>query len=100
MDINLSFVAGTLPAGENGMNLEESPVRRFLTKLASGEDAAIVCAGDSVTWGQHYTTADRTYTARLAELLASRFPRATVCRYDGIYLEENSPIYSYGFPVT
>ncbi len=56
---------------------------RTLGKLASGQGATILCAGDGVTVGYNATgTVSGGWVARLASRLAGAFPNAAVVRYD------------------
>ena len=63
--------------------------------LSAGGDVTFTFVGDSITYGWHYCTADETYVAVFASLLAKRYPNASVYRYDGIYESEAHPIHHY-----
>lgn len=63
--------------------------------LSAGGDVTFTFVGDSITYGWHYCTADETYVAVFASLLAARYPNASVYRYDGIYESEAHPIHHY-----
>ena len=63
--------------------------------LLSGGDVTFTFVGDSITFGWHYCTADETYVAVFASLLAKKYPNASVCRYDGVYESEMHPIHHY-----
>ena len=63
--------------------------------LSAGGDVTFTFVGDSITYGWHYCTADETYVAVFASLLAAEYPGASVYRYDGIYESEAHPIHHY-----
>ena len=63
--------------------------------LSAGGEVTFTFVGDSITYGWHYCTADETYVAVFASLLAKEFPYASVYRYDGIYESEAHPIHHY-----
>ena len=70
-----------------------------LKKIERGEDALIVMEGDSLTWGLNHCTPEETYCAQFTRLLANRFPRAKVVRYDGVVSKEGQPIDDYGHAI-
>ena len=57
--------------------------------------------GDSVAWGVPHCTADETYAAVFAQMIAERYPEAPAYRYDGIVCGELNPIARHNeqFPV-
>ena len=63
--------------------------------LSANGDVTFTFVGDSITYGWHYCTADETYVAVFASLLAAEYPGASVYRYDGIYESEAQPIDHY-----
>ncbi len=63
--------------------------------LSSDGDVTFTFVGDSITFGWHYCTADETYVAVFASMLAEKYKDASVYRYDGIYESEMHPIHSY-----
>ena len=48
--------------------------------------------GDSITWGITHCSDNETYTAQFAEMLAKKFSKAAVYRYDGITHDELKPM--------
>ena len=68
-------------------------------KLADGKEVTLNFVGDSITAGEQYCLPEETYVAKIAAMLARRFPRATVYRYDGIYETELDPIHEFRGPI-
>ena len=69
-------------------------------KLKKGENVLIVAVGDSITWGLNHCTAEQTFCALLAKMLAERYPEISVLRYDGKASGEYKPIQYYEGPCT
>lgn len=69
-------------------------------KIKKGENALIMCVGDSITWGLNHCSPEETYVANLAKFFAAEFPHITVLRYDGINNDGALPIYYYDGPHT
>ena len=65
------------------------------SRLVNGKDVTFVFVGDSITYGRNFCEADETYVAVFAQLMAKKYPDASVYRYDGIYESEMHPIHTY-----
>lgn len=60
--------------------------------LEEKKHITIDIVGDSVTQGTDHCTDDETYAAQFANMLAKKYEKATVYRYDGIFGGEFLPI--------
>ena len=67
--------------------------KNFLEKIAANETVTIDFIGDSITYGEIHCRREQTIVAQFCELLAKRFPKCQVNRYDGI------PIAGSAFPM-
>lgn len=63
--------------------------------LSENGTITITFVGDSITHGLNFCTADETYVAVFASLLAKEFKNASVYRYDGVVVDEQSPLSHY-----
>ena len=71
-----------------------------LSAIIAKKDAiTIQFVGDSVTYGLVHCTAEETYVARFAQMLAEKYPTVSVYRYDGRMHGELDPIERYDAPV-
>ena len=68
-------------------------------KLENKDNYTINFVGDSVTWGLSHCTAEETYVAQFAKILAQKFPQFTVRRYDGIVSNEMQPMNRFDGPI-
>lgn len=66
--------------------------------IDSRHHITIDVVGDSVTYGLNHCTAEETYTAQLAQMLADRFPESSVSRYDGVEGGEFTPMKCFDGP--
>jgi len=64
-------------------------------RLENNEEVTFTFVGDSITHGLNNCTADQTYVAEFAKLLATRYPKSRVVRYDGIVKDEKSSLLGY-----
>ena len=56
----------------------------IVRRMSDSEEYVLFSVGDSITEGLRTSSAEATYTARLARGLAEQFPGRTVLRYDGL----------------
>lgn len=63
--------------------------------LSDGKSVTFTFVGDSITNGLNFCRADETYVAVFALLLAKEFKNASVYRYDGVVVDEQSPLSHY-----
>jgi len=63
--------------------------------LSENGTITITFVGDSITHGLNFCTADETYVAVFASLLAKKFKNVSVYRYDGVVVDEQSPLSHY-----
>jgi lysophospholipase L1-like esterase len=71
----------------------------WLDKIKAGEHVTLDFVGDSVTHGLNHCRPEETYVAKIAALLARRFPTHTVRRFDGIQGEELKPLEGFDGPI-
>ncbi len=73
-------------------------------KIKNSDNFLIFMIGDSITWGAHASSAEKTYTAVFAQKLAERLENKKVVRYDGKAVDgregELMPLESYEGPFT
>lgn len=74
-------------------------VKDVFEKIRKGDHVTLDFVGDSVTYGLNHCTAEETYVARVAELLARAFPTHSVNRYDGRVVDELLPMKSFDGPI-
>ncbi len=67
-------------------------------KLKNNEDIILAFIGDSITYGMDHCTAEETYCAYIAKILAEKYPSSDVVRYDGLPAGEFDPLESYKGP--
>lgn len=63
--------------------------------LKTDETVTITFVGDSITNGLNFCTADETYVAVFTSLIAKMYKDASIYRYDGIVVDELSPLSRY-----
>ena len=74
---------------------------KMLEKLLSEKDIITIdVVGDSITYGLNHCTAEETYVAQFASMLAGDHPECTVNRYDGIEQGELLPMKEFAGPIT
>ena len=71
----------------------------FSAMLAEKGHLTVDFVGDSITWGISHCTAEETYVAAFARMIAARYPECSVYRYDGVMGGELDPIARYDGPV-
>lgn len=75
-------------------------VKDLFKKIEDGENVTICCVGDSITYGETHCRPEETYTAKLASEFSIKYPKYTICRYDGIFNgEEKQPLAGYDGPI-
>ena len=63
--------------------------------LNNKKEITFTFVGDSITYGLSNCVADETYVAEFAKLLAAKYPKSRVVRYDGIVKDEASALLGY-----
>ena len=67
--------------------------------LDQKETVTIDVVGDSITYGLNHCTAEETYVAQFAAMVARDHPECTVNRYDGMEEDEFSPMKGFEGPI-
>ena len=70
----------------------------FSAMLAEKGHLTVDFVGDSITWGVPHCTPDETYVAVFTQMIAERYPEASVYRYDGVMGDEMAPMARYDGP--
>ena len=80
---------------------EEANIMNWLQHILSQKDIVTIdVVGDSITYGMNHCTAEETYVAQFAVMLAKDYPECTVNRYDGIVTDELLPMQGFDGPIT
>ncbi|MBQ6824468.1 MAG: SGNH/GDSL hydrolase family protein [Clostridia bacterium] len=74
-------------------------MEKLIEKFKQNEDVTIEFVGDSITHGLNHCRPEETYVAKFAMLLAKRLKNYSVFRYDGVVLDEQSPMKGFDGPI-
>ncbi len=84
------------PAAEAELIMKKIDISKLLCEK---ETVTLDIVGDSITHGLNHCSADETYTAQFACMLAEKFTEASVNRYDGIVSSGEKPMAYFDGPI-